>query len=118
MKYRGHVEAVFKLAGFNDARARAARVFDLEMKIAAAHATRVESEDVHSAIPWSREELLKNAPGLDWPVVLEAGMADRLDAIGGSLVVRSTPGQGTSVEGTVPVNGVMGPVFDPAPSPA
>jgi signal transduction histidine kinase len=32
-----------------------------------------------------------------------AGMADRLDAIGGSLEVRSEPGQGTSVRGRVPV---------------
>jgi signal transduction histidine kinase len=31
------------------------------------------------------------------------GMADRLDAIGGSLQVTSTPGAGTSVSGSVPV---------------
>jgi len=31
------------------------------------------------------------------------GMSDRLDAIGGSLEVRSEPGQGTSVRGRVPV---------------
>ncbi len=31
------------------------------------------------------------------------GMADRLDAIGGSLTVTSTPGAGTTVTGTVPV---------------
>ena len=31
------------------------------------------------------------------------GMADRLDAIGGRLEVRSTPGQGTTVTGRVPV---------------
>ena len=30
------------------------------------------------------------------------GMADRLDALGGSLEVRSTPGQGTTVAGRVP----------------
>ena len=34
------------------------------------------------------------------------GMADRLDAIGGSLEVRSTPGDGTSVIGRVPVDDV------------
>jgi signal transduction histidine kinase len=32
------------------------------------------------------------------------GMADRLDAIGGTLQVTSTPGAGTSVSGSVPVN--------------
>jgi signal transduction histidine kinase len=31
------------------------------------------------------------------------GMADRLDAIGGTLHITSTPGAGTSVSGTVPV---------------
>ena len=31
------------------------------------------------------------------------GMADRLDAIGGSLEVRSTPGSGTSIVGEIPV---------------
>jgi signal transduction histidine kinase len=33
------------------------------------------------------------------------GMADRLDAIGGSLVVRSAPGGGTTVMGTIPTHG-------------
>ena len=31
------------------------------------------------------------------------GMADRLDAMGGSLQVTSSPGAGTSVAGSVPV---------------
>jgi signal transduction histidine kinase len=31
------------------------------------------------------------------------GMADRLDAIGGSLEVRSVPGAGTTLSGSVPV---------------
>lgn len=31
------------------------------------------------------------------------GMADRLDAIGGTLRVTSAPGQGTTIEGRVPV---------------
>ncbi len=31
------------------------------------------------------------------------GMADRLDAIGGSLTVRSVPGEGSTVGGTVPI---------------
>jgi signal transduction histidine kinase len=32
------------------------------------------------------------------------GMADRLDAIGGSLEVRSAPGEGTAFVGRVPVD--------------
>ena len=31
------------------------------------------------------------------------GMADRLDAIGGSLMIRSVPGEGSTVGGRVPV---------------
>ena len=32
------------------------------------------------------------------------GMADRLDAIGRSLEIRSTPGSGTTIVGTIPVS--------------
>ncbi|MBZ5601547.1 MAG: M13 family metallopeptidase [Acidobacteriia bacterium] len=71
-QYLAHVEAMFKLAGFNDPHGRAARVFALETAMAKVHATRVESEDVHSAAPWNRTDLPKKAPGLNWPVVLEA----------------------------------------------
>jgi len=31
------------------------------------------------------------------------GMADRIDAIGGSLEIRSAPGEGTTIRGRVPV---------------
>jgi len=41
----------------------AARVFALETTMAKVHATRVESEDVHSAVSWSRAELAAKAPG-------------------------------------------------------
>jgi signal transduction histidine kinase len=37
------------------------------------------------------------------------GMADRLDAIGGSLEVRSAPDQGTTISGTVPAGARRGP---------
>ena len=33
------------------------------------------------------------------------GMADRLDAIGGELVVESRPGTGSTISGRVPVGG-------------
>jgi len=71
-KYRAHLEAVFKLAGSSDAAARAARVFDLETKLAKVHATRTESEDVHHAVLWKRADLAAKAPGLDWTSLLEA----------------------------------------------
>ncbi|MGA2132908.1 MAG: M13 family metallopeptidase [Bryobacteraceae bacterium] len=76
-KYQAHVEALFQLAGFTDPAGRAARVFALETAMAKVHATRVESEDVHSAAPWKQAELAGKAPGLDWPALLEAaGLSD------------------------------------------
>jgi predicted metalloendopeptidase len=63
---------MFGLAGSKDPAGRAARVFGLEKKMAAVHATRTESEDVHHVVSWKREELATKAPGLDWPVLLEA----------------------------------------------
>ncbi len=71
-QYQAHVAAMFKLAGLDDPEVRAGRVFALETRIAQAHATRVESEDVNSAVLWKREELATKAPGLDWPALLEA----------------------------------------------
>jgi predicted metalloendopeptidase len=76
-KYQAHVAAMFRLAGFSDPQARADRVFALETKIAGVHATRVESEDVHGAQTWKREDLSSKAPGLDWLSLLEAaGLKD------------------------------------------
>jgi predicted metalloendopeptidase len=76
-QYRAHMAATFKLAGFDDPEARAARVFALETKMAAVHATRVESEDVNGVVSWKREELPAKAPGLDWAALLDAaGLKD------------------------------------------
>ncbi len=75
--YQGHVEAMFTLAGFSDAAAHAKRVFDLETKIARAHATRVESQDVKAPKTWKATELATRAPGLDWTAFVNAaGLAD------------------------------------------
>ncbi|MGZ6079485.1 MAG: M13 family metallopeptidase [Myxococcaceae bacterium] len=66
-KYRAHVEAVLALAKIKDAARRADRVLALEMKIAQAHATRLESLEVKNANnPWPRGEWARRAPGLDW----------------------------------------------------
>jgi predicted metalloendopeptidase len=76
-QYQAYIAATFELAGFQGAAARAARVFALETKMAAAHATRVESQEVHGAAAWTRDELAAKAPGLDWPALLEAaGLKD------------------------------------------
>ena len=45
-QYQAHIAAVLKLAGIADAEAKAARIFELERRIAEAHASRADSEDV------------------------------------------------------------------------
>jgi predicted metalloendopeptidase len=72
-KYRAYVEQVLQLAGHADAKGTADRILDLETKIAKAHATREESEDfAKGATVWTRPELERNAPGLDWGALLDA----------------------------------------------
>ena len=71
-KYQAHIAAMLKLAGVAEPDAKAARVLTLEKAIAKVHATRTESEDVHTPLVWKREELASRAPGLDWTLFLEA----------------------------------------------
>jgi endothelin-converting enzyme/putative endopeptidase len=71
--YRAYIEKLLTLAGVPDAQARAKRIFDLETAIAKAHATREQSEDIAgSATVWSRAELERKAPGIDWDAFLAA----------------------------------------------
>ena len=66
-KYRAHIATILKLANIADADAKAQRIYDLETKIAQAHATREESGDVHKANnPWKMSEFATKAPGIDW----------------------------------------------------
>jgi Predicted metalloendopeptidase len=72
-KYRAHIVAVLKLAHVSGAVAKAARIYDLERKIAEAHGSRTDSEDVHKANnPWPMSEFSSRAPGLDWRTYFEA----------------------------------------------
>ena len=72
-KYQAHVEKMLTLAGFPDAAAKAARIFGLEKKIASAHASREDSEDVLKGNNhWSRADFPAKAPGLDWAAYLGA----------------------------------------------
>jgi putative endopeptidase len=71
-QYLAHIEAMFKLSGYTNPAGRATRVFALETAMAGVHATRVESEDVHSAVAWNRVDLSARAPGLEWPALLAA----------------------------------------------
>ena len=65
--YRRYIEDMLNAAGIDDAAARAQRIWDLELKIARAHATREESDDWSKAKEiWTAAEFAEKAPGLDW----------------------------------------------------
>ena len=58
---------MFQLAASTEPAERAARVFALETEMAGVHATRVESEDVHTAVSWKRDELPPKRPASTGP---------------------------------------------------
>lgn len=71
--YRAHIARILTLAGVKAADAEAGRIFDLETRIANAHAPRAESEDVLKANnPWPRAAFASKAPGLDWTAFFTA----------------------------------------------
>ena len=78
-KYRTHIANMLKLANIADAEAKAARIYDLEKKIAEVHGTREDSSDVTKANnPWKTNDFAKQAPGLDWNAYFKAaGIADQ-----------------------------------------
>lgn len=78
-KYQAHVAAMLKLAGFDQAEARAARVIALETAIARQHWTVDQTSDVLKAnTVWTRADLAKKAPGIDWDAFLAAaGLQDQ-----------------------------------------
>ena len=66
-EYKNYLAKVFTLAGMSDPQARAARVFALEMKIAAADTDIVTAQDAHKGNnPWTRADFARKAPGIDW----------------------------------------------------
>ena len=76
---QAHVAKVLEIAHVPDAAARAARIFELERRIAEAHWTREDSSDVKkNNNHWTRAELDTAAPGLLWSEYLAAaGLADQ-----------------------------------------
>jgi putative endopeptidase len=80
--YQAQIAAMFKLAGITDGEARAARIMGLETKLARAHASRAESEDVRKANnKWPRGEFGTRAPGLAWDVFFRAAGLDKAAAL-------------------------------------
>jgi putative endopeptidase len=81
--YKAYLVKLFTLAGMRDPAARAARVFDLETKIAKAHTDIVTSQDVHKADnPWKKADFAARAPGIDWNAFwTAAGLGQQRDFI-------------------------------------
>jgi putative endopeptidase len=75
--YQAYIAELLTAAGIADANAKANRIFNLEMKIAKAHAPREESEDfTKSATVWAKDDFAKKAPGMDWPAFFAAAKLD------------------------------------------
>jgi len=95
------VAAMFKLAGFDDSDARAARVVELEHAIAEKHRRLDENEDMAKANnQWKMADFAAKAPGLDWAAYFQAaGLAKQKTFmvwqpeafIGESALVASVP---------------------------
>jgi len=72
-KYQQHVAAMLGLAKIPDADTKAARIVELETKIAAAHWSREKSGNVSNGNnPWARADFGTKAPGLDWETYFAA----------------------------------------------
>lgn len=76
---RSHIAAVLSLAQLPDASAAAARIFELERRMAGVHVSRADSEQVLKGNNhWSAHDFAQRAPGLDWPAFFAAaGLKDQ-----------------------------------------
>ena len=80
--YHPFIARMLASAGLDNAEERARRVYDLERKIAAAHATIVETEDSNKANnPWSQADFVKNAPGMDWNAFFQGAQLSTVPTI-------------------------------------
>src|SRR4030095_8636432 len=90
--YRKYVADLLTAAGIPDAPSKAQRIWDLELKIAGAHASREERDDWSKATQiWTQADFAKKAPGLDWTAFFEAaqlGQQQKVDAFDGGGISR------------------------------
>ncbi|SFD48131.1 M13 family metallopeptidase [Massilia yuzhufengensis] len=71
-KYQQYIAGVLKLAGYDNAETRAARIFALESELAESHASREESSDILKANnTWSMKDFSAKAPGMDWKAFMK-----------------------------------------------
>jgi predicted metalloendopeptidase len=79
-KYQAYIAKLLTLANIADAPAKAAAIFDLEHRIADAHWSRADSEQVLKGNNhWARKEFAQRAPGLDWEAFFNAAGLVRQD---------------------------------------
>lgn len=71
--YRAHIANALRTAGFDRAAMRAGRVLELEIAIAATHASRADTDDVFKTDNTRRRaDFVANAPGIDWGAYFSA----------------------------------------------
>lgn len=76
-QYQAYIAAMLKQAGVAEPEAKAQAIFGLEMKIAKAQESLVDSQDVHKADnPWTPADYAAKAPGLDWAAYFKAAGLD------------------------------------------
>ncbi len=72
-QYEAHIAKVFELAGIANGKTRAARILALEIDIAKAHASALETNDVEKgANTWMQSDFSAKAPGIDWHEFFDA----------------------------------------------
>ena len=72
-QYQAHIARVLALAQLPDAARRAAHIFELERRIAQAHWSRQDTEQVLKGNNhWKRADFAQRAPGLDWDAYFAA----------------------------------------------
>jgi predicted metalloendopeptidase len=81
--YQAHIAAVLSLAHIAGAQQKAKGIFELERRIAEAHVSRAESEEVLKGNNhWSAAQFPQRAPGLDWPAFFDAaGLAQQREFV-------------------------------------
>jgi len=77
--YQAHIARVLRLAGAADPDAKAARIFELEHRIAATQIGRADTEQVKKGDNhWTRLDFSARAPGMDWSAYFAAaGLASQ-----------------------------------------
>jgi putative endopeptidase len=82
-QYQAHIATVLSLAHISGATEKAKGIFELERRIAEAHVSRADSEEVLKGNNhWSAVEFPQRAPGLDWPAFFNgAGLAQQREFV-------------------------------------